>query len=432
MNQLMGKPIFITCLCLGVITAFSQTTNTYNTATTWTVPGGVSTITIKVWGGGGGTGGKDCGAGCTNAAAGPVGYVAANFSVSAGNIIYVYPGGKGGDGTNNISGSGGGTAGVSTYNSAYNGGSGGNAGSSGSSGGGGGGGAASVVKLNSTIVIVAGGAGGGGGMANLANSATGGNSSYSPNGTLNAGGNGIQPGGDGGGSGGGGGGHYGGIAGGNHPAGGETAGDGGYLGGNLISGASSTISNTSTAWTNAGQIQITYTSTLPVIWQSFTAIKQNGEIQLKWVTATERNTKEYIIERSTVGSNWNTIGIVTAAGNSSSTQQYSFTDKNPVGALNYYRLQQRDIDNKINYSEVVVVNFSEAAGLLRIYPNPALNGYFTLILKEASIVTVYNSTGTKILQKELSVGTHPFNLSQLAKGTYYIKAKNDAILFVIE
>ena len=54
----------------------AQTTNVYTTATTWTVPATVTTISVKVYGGGAGTGGQDCGAGCTNAAAGPAGFPA--------------------------------------------------------------------------------------------------------------------------------------------------------------------------------------------------------------------------------------------------------------------------------------------------------------------------------------------------------------------
>src|ERR1700738_3571838 len=71
-----------------------QTTNTYTSQTTWTVPAGVSSISIKVYGGAGGTGGQDCGAGCSNPAAGPTGYILAGYNVTAGDVVGINPGGN--------------------------------------------------------------------------------------------------------------------------------------------------------------------------------------------------------------------------------------------------------------------------------------------------------------------------------------------------
>jgi hypothetical protein len=258
MNLVLRIKAVLALLLVFSLHSFSQTTNSYTNASTWTVPAGINTIMIRVYGGGGGTGGKDCGDGCTNAAAGPVGYVYAIYSVNPGDVIGIYPGGKGGDGSNNVTNTGGGAGGVSTYNTAYNGGKGGNAGNAGASGGGGGGGAASIVTINSVIKIVAGGAGGGGGMANMANSGKPGNSATSPNGTSNTGGNGEPTVGDGGGGGGGGGGHYGSVGGTVYSVGLETAGYGGYRGDNLLTGESSSFTNGFITWTNAGKIEITY------------------------------------------------------------------------------------------------------------------------------------------------------------------------------
>ena len=64
--------------------------------------------------------------------------------------------------------------------------------------------------------------------------------------------------------------------------------------------------------------------------------------------------------------------------------------------------------------------------------NPVVNGAMTVSLRQASIVSVYNSIGAKLIQKGLPAGEHLFNLSQLSKGTYYMKVKDDAALFVIQ
>lgn len=410
----------------------AQTTNTYTTATTWTVPVTVTTISIKVYGGAAGTGGQDCGAGCTNAAASEVGYVLSSYNVTPGDIIGIYPGGKGNNGTNNVTAAGGGSGGVATHSVAYNGGNGGNAGNAGASGGGGGGGAASIITINSVIKIVAGGGGGGGGMANQAGSGLPGNSTTSPNGTSNTGGAGTSAAGDGGGGGGGGGGQFGSVGGGVHAAGGESAGNGGFRGSNSVNGASTITTDGSIAWTNTGQIEITFLSTLPVSWLSFTASRQGNGVILKWSTATEQDTKDYTVQHSSNGTDWNEIGNVAAAGTSSTEQDYQFADLNPVNGLNYYRLLQRDLNGKISYSKIVAFKFTDAASALRIYPNPVLNGTATISLKETSIVKVYNSIGAIVVQKEFSAGDHLFNVSALPKGIYCMKIKNDTVLFVIQ
>jgi hypothetical protein len=432
MNYYLQRTIHLFFLFCIAFLSQAQVTNTYTTSTTWTVPAGIFSIAIKVYGGAGGTGGQDCGDGCSNAAAGPVGYVHASYNVTPGDVIGIYPGGQGADGDNNVSGTGGGNGGTNTYPSLnFNGGNGGNAGSSGASGGGGGGGAASIITINSIIKIVAGGAGGGGGMANVDNSGLAGNSSTSSNGT-NTGGDGTMPDDDGGGGGGGGGGQFASEGGDVYPTGGESAGNGGFLGGNSVSGASSVTTNGNISWTNTGQVEITYTATLPVTWLSFTANKQSSGVTLMWSTAIEQNTKDYKVQHSINGVNWRDIGIVPAAGNSNVVQLYSFIDPNPVNSLNYYRLLQYDLYGKINYSKVVSLSFADAEHMLKIYPNPVLNSTMTVSLKQASIVRVYNSIGVKLIQKELPAGEHLFNLSQLSRGTYYMKVKDDAILFVIQ
>lgn len=432
MNPFLQKSALLLCSFFIAFFSQSQTTNTYTTSATWNVPAGVSSLSIKVYGGGGGTGGQDCGAGCGNSAASNTGYVLATYNVSPGDIIGIYPGTKGGDGGNSVSGIGGGTAGVASYGAAYNGGTGGNAGSSGSSGGGGGGGAASVITINSVIKIVAGGAGGGGGMANMAGSGLPGNSTTSPNGTSNTGGNGTTPGGDGGGGGAGGGGQYGSTGGGVHAAGGESAGNGGNVGGNSVTGASAVTTNGTIVWTNTGQIEVTYTVVVPVTWLGFSAEKQNNStVLLNWSTATEANTKEYVIQRSNNNSDWTAIGTIAAAGNSSTKRDYNFTDNNPLSSVAYYRLLQRDLNGKTAFSKILLFRPDEGS-LLKLYPNPVINGTATISLQSAGTVRIFNSTGIMVMQKDYKAGAHILNLSQLPKGVYYIKTAGDGSSFAIQ
>lgn len=186
-------------------------TTTVYSASSFTVPYGVSSISVVLVGGAGGTGGDD-GAGY-GGGSGPAGKLSGALSVSGGDIVGFYPGSSGGNGLRGSSASGGAGGADSDPYGTFNGGAGGRAGSNGSSGGGGGGGGATTVRIGTTLAGVAGGAGGGGGASNCSISGVDGYSTTSQISTY-AGGTGANPGGgDGGGAGGGGGGWNGGAGG---------------------------------------------------------------------------------------------------------------------------------------------------------------------------------------------------------------------------
>ena len=251
---LFSATIMILFMLFGSSVLMAQISQTYYSSGTFTVPAGVTSVTINAYGGAGGSGGIDCGAGCASRPGGEVGYVSTSYDVSEGSVLYLYPGGAGGNGASNkTNGGGGGYGGSSSYSSAYNGGAGGGVGTSGASGGGGGGGAATLVSYNSTgnIIIVAGGAGGGGGACNTSGSGTAGSSSTSPHGSTQGGAGSNSASADGGGGGGGGGGKNGSVGGTTYPLNGESAGYGGYRGANSLGSGTSTIS---------GRVVISYTA----------------------------------------------------------------------------------------------------------------------------------------------------------------------------
>ena len=96
---------------------------------------------------------------------------------------------------------------------------------------------------------------------------------------------------------------------------------------------------------------------LPVILSSFTATRVNTEVLLQWKTEQEENTRDFTIERSTDDKTFSAIGIVAAAGNSTSSRTYSFMDVKPGPFNNYYRLRQSDIDGRFTYTAIRVVGF---------------------------------------------------------------------------
>lgn len=70
------------------------------------------------------------------------------------------------------------------------------------------------------------------------------------------------------------------------------------------------------------------------------------------------------------GVEYENIGRVEGAGNSSFLLDYSFTDNDPYVGLSYYRIKQTDFDGKFKYSDIKSVsNFLHNKGLLLV-PNP--------------------------------------------------------------
>lgn len=96
-------------------------------------------------------------------------------------------------------------------------------------------------------------------------------------------------------------------------------------------------------------------TTLPVELISFTG-KEIGEGNLlEWITASEINTQEFIIEKSTNGLDFKEIGSVVAVGNSFEQNKYFFIDVKKT-SINYYRLKMVDFDGSFEYSNVLVIS----------------------------------------------------------------------------
>ncbi|MEK7226351.1 MAG: LamG domain-containing protein, partial [Bacteroidota bacterium] len=90
---------------------------------------------------------------------------------------------------------------------------------------------------------------------------------------------------------------------------------------------------------SVSEIAVLTPYSLPLKLGDFTAVRKPAGIQLNWETITEQNVSHFEIERSSDGSSFNTIGQVTARGNSTDKQYYTFTDQQPAAGTNFYRLK---------------------------------------------------------------------------------------------
>lgn len=172
-------------------------------------------------------------------------------------------------------------------------------------------------------------------------------------------------------------------------------------------------------------------SALPVGFLGFKATKEKNKVLLEWTTVGEENTRDFVVEHSSNGKDWNAVGTVAAAGNSTFMLSYRFTHQDPITGNNYYRLLQRDLDHLSEYSKVILVKYVAQGKQIMLYPNPAVNGMVNIQLQQAVPVLIYNSAGMLVLQKQLPAGTQQLDISSLNRGIYQVRAATETIPLVI-
>jgi uncharacterized protein len=179
-------------------------------------------------------------------------------------------------------------------------------------------------------------------------------------------------------------------------------------------------------------------SALPVEWSYFEAKKTGKTATLYWETALELQSDFFKIERMNDESKWETIGEITAAGNSNTPLSYSFEDKKPNKNINYYRIAQVSQDGKTQYSNINSVTFNASFEPINpiISPNPAKD-YLQCSLQLQDIqpetmlnYQLINPLGQIVLSKNTIIGDfNGFYVGDLPKGNYWLIIKSSTATF---
>lgn len=111
---------------------------------------------------------------------------------------------------------------------------------------------------------------------------------------------------------------------------------------------------------------------LPIELLYFTGQAGASANVLEWATATEKNTAWQIVERSVNGvDEWTEIGRVAGAGNSTTPNYYTISDKNQLPKA-YYRLIAEDFDGSRQRSEIISLQRpGTELSILQVFPQPA-------------------------------------------------------------
>lgn len=177
---------------------------------------------------------------------------------------------------------------------------------------------------------------------------------------------------------------------------------------------------------------------LPVQIQKFTATLVNQQVQLDWETEQEKNSDYFLIERSLDGLEWETIGQVAAAGNSTTLNEYQLYDKQPNVGVNYYRIKEFDYNGNAMVSDIRAVDYQiNQEASIAIYPNPTKDKVtISLLVPQTAVVNieVYDMAGRKLLEKAnrtIYEGLHQeeVDLSELGAGVYILKISSNTLRY---
>ncbi len=172
---------------------------------------------------------------------------------------------------------------------------------------------------------------------------------------------------------------------------------------------------------------------VPVELASFNATANVNNVNIDWVTSTETNSADFIIERKASNGDWQSAGSVKAAGTSTSSRAYSFIDKNVATGKYSYRLKQIDFDGSTTIFNAIEVEVGVPAvfDLSQNYPNPfnpSTRVNFSLPTPTNVTLDVFDISGQKvatILSGYMTAGYHTADIDaqklKLSSGIYIYK-----------
>ncbi|MDD2984222.1 MAG: T9SS type A sorting domain-containing protein [Crocinitomicaceae bacterium] len=157
------------------------------------------------------------------------------------------------------------------------------------------------------------------------------------------------------------------------------------------------------------QIQKIIPGALPIELISFDATANQNQVDLSWMTGSEKNNDFFTIERTVDGIVYEEVTKIEGQGNSSSKTSYEYTDARPLSGISYYRLKQTDYNGESEVFEVKSVNIERGELVSNVYPNPTAFNKTTVFIAQTNAnvtVNVRNILGQILFSKEVDSKSH--------------------------
>jgi streptogramin lyase len=178
--------------------------------------------------------------------------------------------------------------------------------------------------------------------------------------------------------------------------------------------------NTATFGADRFELVIRKKSLPPYKLISFGGKRTGAEILLKWNTVNEFDYTSFELQKSTDGVNFESVKNM----QSGSVGNYSFKDVFAGLSDVYYRLKQVDINDRVSYSEIIIISTKGDGALLSIFPNPASNiiqFQLKADVKGPIRLKIFNSMGILMKSSSFTSSTGGQDISSLIPGSYTIE-----------
>jgi len=178
---------------------------------------------------------------------------------------------------------------------------------------------------------------------------------------------------------------------------------------------------------------------LPVKLVTFEAsVLKNKKVLLTWQTASELNNDYFAIERSVNTLDFQQVGTVPGAGNSSQSLHYQYTDQlstnNYQPATTYYRLKQVDYDGQYTYSKTISVQVNKAGVNSVIHQTiDYLVISMDQIAEQEATIHIYDIMGRQVYYERFKgLQEHKISLNELKSGIYYFTLQSNNQIIATE
>jgi hypothetical protein len=164
--------------------------------------------------------------------------------------------------------------------------------------------------------------------------------------------------------------------------------------------------------------------TLPSKIVAFTAVSKQKETILSWRNESDEDVSQYQLQYSCDGGNF----IILANISSTKLKNYSYSDNGSCSSdFRYYRLLITDKSGNIEYSNTIKIG-NNIKHSVTAFPNPVNNGILQIksTIPGIAAIQLFDITGRIRLQTKQNIQSiSSLNVSNLEKGTYFLKITND-------
>lgn len=159
-------------------------------------------------------------------------------------------------------------------------------------------------------------------------------------------------------------------------------------------------------------------------------VVEDSKVKITWITAREKDSDNFVLERSVDGENWEQIALIFNGRNSSSIKSYNFIDEHPYNIISFYRLSEFGLDDRQLKFPVFKIDLSDLITYtLQIFPNPS-SGIFAVqsTPTELESLEIFDMFGRRIdissLSMRVSNYKYMLDFSSQKAGVYFVRSKN--------